>query len=261
MIGGCKCERYHGWIFRRWAIQKEKDFAQYVSDYANLLTGTIKIGGSSLFSSFMLPKLIAEFNKAYPKIKFKIYEDNTKNLLNKLNEGRLDIVIDNAETSDDGIVSTVYSSEHILLAVPRAFRINEELKKFRLSAQDIIDDKHHNSIVAVNLDRFKSLPFIILNPENDTGKRANKLFKKHNITPNVSFTLDQQVTAYNISSSGLGISFVSDTLIKHIDSTPELYFYRLSDKETTRNICFYTRNNRYLSLSCTKLIKHHTPNS
>ena len=27
--------------------QKEKDFAQYVSDYANLLTGTIKIGGSS----------------------------------------------------------------------------------------------------------------------------------------------------------------------------------------------------------------------
>lgn len=241
--------------------QKEKDFSKYVKDYANLLTGTILIGGSSLFASFTLPKMIAEFNKHYPKIKFKIFEDNTKNLLNKLNLGSLDIVIDNAQVEDDSITSSVYASEHLLLAVPKNFAINQTLKKFRLSAVDVISSKHHRAEFSVDLDTFKDLPFIILNPENDTGKRANKLFKKYGISPNVSFTLDQQVTAYNISCSGLGISFVSDTLIKHIDASPDLFYYRLSDKETARNICFYTKNNRYLSLACTKFIEHNTKNN
>ena len=45
---------------------KEKDFTRYVSDHTNLLKGKIRIGGSSFFSSFMLPKMISKFNKKHP---------------------------------------------------------------------------------------------------------------------------------------------------------------------------------------------------
>jgi hypothetical protein len=51
---------------------------------------------------------------------------------------------------------------------------------------------------------------------------------------------------------------ISDTLIKHIDTSPDLWFYRLSDRETARKIYLYRKNNRYLSLACKKFIEYNT---
>lgn len=238
--------------------EKERDFEKYISDYTQLLTGNVTIGGSSLFSSFMLPFMIAEFNKKYPSIKFKIFEDSTKNLMEKLVLGNIDIIIDNAVINDSRIKSTVYTQEMLLLAVPEAFGVNEKLKDYRLTAKDIEKGKHTMSEYAVSLKSFARYPFILLNPGNDTGKRANMLFKMHGFQPNVVFFLDQQVTAYNASCTGMGISFVSDTLIKHINSEPALYYYRLADGEIFRNIYFYTKNNRYLSNACKEFIQSKT---
>lgn len=234
--------------------EKEQDFARYISDYTNLLTGSVRIGGSSLFSSFMLPRMISEFNKKYPHINFEISEDNTKNLMQKLSLGTLDIIIDNTPIDSDNITSTVCTSEMLLLAVPRSFKVNETLKKSRMTAKDIKAEKHLSDKYNVSLNHFFEYPFILLNPENDTGKRANMLFKKYKSEPQVIFFLDQQVTAYNVSCTGMGISFVSDTLIKHVDSEPSLYYYKLNDEEISRNIYFYKKNTHYLSRACQKFI-------
>ena len=238
--------------------QKEKDFERYVSDYTNLLAGKIRISGSSMFTAYVLPQMIADYNARHPKIEFEIFEDSTKNLMSKLALGTLDIVVDNAVINNDEISSTLYTSELLLLAVPKSFSINDKLKRFKLTVDDVKADKHKNLALNVDLEEFKDLPFILLNPENDTGKRALKLFKKHGLDPKVSFKLDQQVTAYNISSSGLGVSFVSDTLIKHVDAGVDMLFYRLSDREMARNIYLYRKTNRYLSLACSKFIEYNT---
>lgn len=236
--------------------EKEKDFERYISDHSNLLTGGIRIGGSSFFSSFVLPKLISEFNKKHEKIKFEIYEDSTKNLLHKLNSGLLDLVIDNAIINDENIISETYISETLLLAVPKSFKINDELSLYRLTNDDVKAGKHLDKNYCVQLDKFNNLPFILLNPENDTGKRAEKMFNKHQVTPRVIFHLDQQVTAYNVSCTGMGISFVSDTLIKNVGESPDLYFYSIDDKNTTRKVFFYQKKNHYLSLACKKFIEY-----
>ncbi|MBQ7348643.1 MAG: LysR family transcriptional regulator [Clostridia bacterium] len=238
---------------------KEKDFASYVSDHENLLAGKIRIGGSSFFSSFVLPKMISEFNKEYPKIAFEIFEDSTKNLMNKLSSGDLDVVIDNAIIDDESIVSEIYKQELLLLAVPKRLDANAKLKDFKLSADDVKKDKHLTAS-SVDLSAFKDYPFILLNPENDTGKRAEKLFKKNSISPKVLFHLDQQLTAYNVSCSGMGISFVSDTLVKCMGAQPNVYYYKLSDKSAARTIYFYQKHNHYLSLACRKFIEYNTDN-
>lgn len=236
----------------------ENDFSKYVCDYTQLLTGTIKIGGSSLFCSFVLPKMISNFKNAFPHINFEIVENNSKNLIDKLNAGELDIVIDNAIIDLEQIECKIYTSEMLLLAVPKNFSINDKISSFRLSSVDIKRNKHKKQNYGVELAMFKDQPFIFLNPQNDTGARAVKLFKKHNITPIVNFTLDQQVTSFNASCSGLGICFVSDTLIKQIDFSSDLYFYKLNDKEIIRNIFFYQKKNKYSSLACNKFIEFNT---
>lgn len=236
--------------------EKEHDFEKYIEDHINLLSGKIRIGGSSLFSSYLLPKMVSDFNKKYPQIVFEISEDNTKNLIQKISDGKLDLVVDNSDISQDNIISRILTPEILLLAVPKSFKVNDSLLGFKLTAEDIRAHKHLKKEAMVSLNAFKDEPFILLNPENDTGKRANKLFKKHAIMPNAIFHLDQQVTAYNISCTQMGISFVSDTLVKNIKTEQSLYFYRLSDAETERNIYFYMKNNHYISLACREFIEN-----
>ncbi len=238
--------------------QIENDFSKYVTDHENLLRGKIKIGGSSFFSSFILPKLIADFNLKHTNIDFEIIEDSSKNLLNKLITGSVDIVIDNAIITDENILSEMHTKERLLLAVPNRFNINEKLSSIRLSAQDVKDNKHLNQEYTANLSDFKNEPFILLRHENDTGKRAENLFKKYNITPNVIFFLEQQVTAYNVSCSGMGISFVSDTLVKNTGESSDVYYYKLPDNLATRKVYFYRKKNHYLSLACRKFLEYNS---
>jgi DNA-binding transcriptional LysR family regulator len=238
--------------------EKESDFATYISDHANLKACKIGIGGTSFFSSYILPKLISDFNSKHPKIQFEIFEDNTKNLMANLANGNLDIIIDNAINENENIVSEVYTSELLLLAVPKHFEINKRLREFRMTEKDIKNDAHLDTNKSVNLIEFANEPFILLHHENDTGKRAEKLFKKYSLTPNAKFYLDQQVTSYNISCSGMGISFVSDTLIKNIETDRDIYYYRLPDQITKRNIYFYQKKNHYLSIASRKFIEYNT---
>ncbi|MBQ3235828.1 MAG: LysR family transcriptional regulator [Clostridia bacterium] len=238
--------------------EMEKNFERYVSDHTKLLKGTIRIGGSSFFSSLILPKLIRDFNENYPQIKFEIYEDNTKNLMNKLSNGELDIVVDNTINEDENILASVFLPERILLAVPKSFKVNDGLEKYKMEGDDVKLNKHLSDIPSVDLSVFKDQPFVLLNPENDTGKRALKLFKKCGVLPNVLFKLDQQVTAFNVACAGMAISFVSDTLVKGLNSEREVYYYSISDKQAERNIYLYQKKNHYLSLASRYFIERNT---
>lgn len=238
--------------------EKEQNFERYISDCTNTIKGTVRLGGSSLFSSVMIPFMISDFNGKYPHVNFEIIEDSTKNLIDKLSLGTLDIIIDNAVINNVTITSNVYKKETLLLAVPCAFPVNDKLKDFRLTAKDIKEKKHLSDKYNIELTHFADYSFILLNPGNDTGLRANMLFKKYGLNPKIIFYLDQQITAYNISCTGIGISFVSDTLIKQLESEPQLYYYKLNDEEISRKIYFYRKNNHYLSNACQKFIEFNT---
>lgn len=176
--------------------------------------------------------------------------------MTKLSLGDLDIVIDNKMLTDEGISAERYATESILLAVPRSLIEKSELLSLGMTREDIKAGKH-TECRGVPITAFSQFPFILLNSENDTGKRADKIFKKHGIEPSVLFRLDQQVTAYNISSSGLGISFVSDTLVKHSGASSDLLYFAIDDDLATRSIYFYRKKNRYQPIACRRFIELH----
>lgn len=238
--------------------QKEQAFEAFVLDVGNLNAGTIRIGGSSFYSSFVLPEMIANFNKTYPKVKFVVYEDNTKNLIAKLVGGEIDLVIDNFATDDDNIVAMPYAKENLLLIVPKSFEVNENLKEYRFTAEDIKNGKHLSSAKPVDIAKFSNSRFVLLNSENDSGKRAQKILKKHSVEYKVSFHLNQQLSAYNVCCTGLGIAFVSDTLIKKTDSSSEIFCYKIEDSLASRTINFYYKKNRYLSQVAKKFLNENT---
>ncbi len=234
----------------------EQSFKNYVGDSLHILKGEIKIGGSGMFNSFVLSELISRFNKRYPNIKFNIVEDHTQNLIDKLISGKLDIIMDNVLINNKSIIPQKYSTETLLMAVPKTYAINKGVKDKCYTVAEIKEGKHNApDAKTVNLKYFKSEPFVLLKSENDTGKRALKLFKINDIKPKVLFKLDQQLTAYNFTCSGVGISFVSDTMVKNLYGSSDVLFYKISDDDIVRNIYFYTKANRYLTKACTSFIE------
>lgn len=240
-----------GWKYIH-AIEKimsiENQFTEYINDWGGLQTGNLILGGSSLFSSWVLPPLMAKFSRKYPFIKLELIEENTTELASLLQNGKIDLMIDNGAIKEESFLSSVYQEEHLLLAVPDSFSVNRELLAFQISPEYIQNGSFLNpDFPSVPVKSFAREPFIMLKPENDTRKRGEAIFKENDISPAVLFELDQQMTSYNITCSGMGISFISDTLISRVPYHKNVIFYKLSGPHSHRSIYFYRKKGRYFS--------------
>lgn len=229
-------------------LAMQEDFSEYIDDLGELKTGKLVLGGSSLYSSWVLPPIMGEFSKKYPQVQLELLEENTANLQKMLQNGEVDFLLDNCELEEEMFERQLYQKEYLILAVPKHFTINDGLEEFQISVESIRELSFLNELVpSVELSLFAKEPFILLKPENDTRIRAMELFKQCEFTPNVVFELDQQMTSYNITCSGMGISFISNTLISKVPESSDVLYYKLGDKLSCRNLYFYWKRNSYFS--------------
>ncbi|HCR39744.1 MAG TPA: LysR family transcriptional regulator [Lachnospiraceae bacterium] len=234
----------------------ENEFQKQMNNLSELRTGNLTIGGSNLFSSYILPPLLTAFMKKYPLIHINIIEANTKLLEKKLFAGDLDLVIDNYRFPETIYSHHHFCREHLLLAVPASFCSNSRLTDKQLSAEDIYNNKHLEASTSfVSLKEFREEPFILLRSGNDTRERSELLFKEAQIVPNVILELDQQVTAYHVACYGMGITIISDTLIKKVPADDRVVFYKLEEAIAARNIYFYRKSTKYVTRAMEEFLK------
>lgn len=237
-------------------LDVQNNFENFIKDLGELKTGSLNIGGSNFFSSWVLPPLIADFSKKYPSVKISLVEESTSKLATLLQTGKLDLMIDNCDLDKDIFDRALYQKEHLLLAVPKNFPVNRGLEKYQIPIESIRSGHYlTEKIPPISLSSFEDVPFIVLRPDNDTGKRALHICQENHFSPNIVFQIDQQMTAYNITCSGMGVSFIGDMLISRVPVNPELVFYRLPGKHCSRNVYFYRKKGRYLSRAMEEFIK------
>lgn len=237
-------------------MDMECEFENYINNLNELRTGNLTIGGSNLFSSYILPPLLSTFMKKYPLIDIKLIEANTKSLEKQLCSGTLDLVIDNYSFSTDTYNRHFFCKEELLLAVPSTFLCNQDLIDYQLTAQDIIDKKHlQEDAPNVSLKHFKEEPFILLRAGNDTRERSTQLFKNAQISPSIALKLDQQATAYHVACYGMGITFISDTLISKVPADSRIVYYKLNDSTSYRNIYFYHKRTKYITRAMEEFLR------
>lgn len=224
----------------------QQGFSNYLDDTRNMSVGRLSIGSIGLFSSYILPPLISEYKKKFPQISVSLIEERRDRLEELLMNGQLDFIIDNQRFSEDSFESHAYIQEHLLLAVPQQFEINNSLFAWRLSIENITSgDYLEDRYPAVPLEVFKDEPFILLKPSSNTYEKSLKLCQNYGFTPNVILTLEQQLTAYNMVCAGMGITYVSDTLAKNSFPHPNIIYYKLDKELSKRNIYFSHKRNRY----------------
>jgi DNA-binding transcriptional LysR family regulator len=237
-------------------IDIENGFENYLNNIDELKTGRLAIGGSNFFTSFVLPPLVSKYMQKYPFIQISLMEANTSQLEHQLIAGALDFVIDNYAFNETIYSRHFLNREQLLLAVPRHFSSNESVLQYQLSKDDIVTGRHHREeSLCVPLEVFRNDPFIFLRSGNDTRERADKICSNHGFAPHVILKLDQQLSAYNVACYGMGIAFVSDTLIQHSRPDENIVFYKLRDPETVRNVYFYHKQSRYITRAMEEFLK------
>lgn len=237
-------------------ISIEENFSHYLEDTQNLKTGRLSIGSGALFSSYVLPSLIASFKNEHPYVEVNIVEGSVAVLQKHLADGVIDLLIENEELSDTTFEREHYLTEHMILAVPKKWPVNDSLLAWQQSLKNIVSGQFlAPQYPDVPLNRFADCPFILLSPENKTFQKSFSLCQHYGFQPNAILTLNQQLTSYNMTCEGVGASFVSDTLVKSARPHPNVVYYKLDGAFSCRDICFYYKKSRYIPKCMTEFLK------
>lgn len=234
----------------------ENDFSTYINDLGKLKSGNLVIGGSSLYSSLVLPKMMTRFSQEYPGVEIVLVEESTSKLAEMLQQGSVDLIFDNCYLDPMIYDREYYQSERLLLAVPKNFAVNKSLENYQIPIENIMDGTYlGEEWKPVPLDCFQNDPFVMLKMENDTRKRAMEICQSYGFIPKILFELDQQMTSYHITCSGMGISFISDLLILGVPTNPNVSYYKIEQKQSERKLYFYWKRGRYFSRAMEEFLR------
>ena len=200
----------------------------------------IVIGSSAFFFVNFINQLIQEFTKDRPQAKFKCIEYSTEQALQKLQKKDVDLVITAHNCNIKNCCFVPIKSENIVLAVPASFAINNYLTSYALTLQDInsgawLEERYKS----VPINFFADYPFILHKKSKDMYKRAIHMFNNKNMRPTILGQIEDFYTLYFLARSGQGIVLLRDSLLKYMEPTPNLVFYKLDDTLATRNINIY----------------------
>lgn len=235
----------------------QRNLKAYFNDLEQLNTGSLSIGGSSFFCSFVLAELIGRFNVIYPHVTIDLREGNIRELKEGLENETLDLIMETAVSpADMTIEKYYYNSETIILAVPSFYAVNKRVQPYKLNYQDIVSERFLlDSVESVPLERFSDVPFIIMKQGNDMYQRSVTMCENAGFTPKVAIRMDQVLTSYNIASSGVGAVFIRSNIIKYMPENQKLIYYKIGDILATRKILMASKKGKYVTSAMRRFLE------
>ena len=219
------------------AIEYINNAESKFTDLINLETGCIKIGiSTTLTKNFLLPYL-EKFNRLYPKINIQIDTNLTSNLIPKLRNGLVDIVILNVTDNDyDKDIEIVKCKK-----VTDCFVVNDKYK-------DLLNKE-------ISIKDLNKYPLILQSKKSNTRIFLDDLARKYNVTLKPNIELASYNLVVEFSKIGLGIGYVTKDYIKDELKNSKLYELKTKEKIPSRYIGFALSKNNIPNFSTKRLIE------
>nr|WP_166462324.1 LysR family transcriptional regulator substrate-binding protein [Lacrimispora amygdalina] len=110
-------------------------------------------------------------------------------------------------------------------------------------------------MIRQKLSSFAKAPFLLLRPETIAYERAVRLCAQNGFAPNIRLQLDPLATAYRSCGAGLGVTLLSDTVVRMSDHDEPVVFYKLDSDDVSRDIAVMWKKKRYVSKAMEKFTK------
>lgn len=156
----------------------------------SLESGFIRVGSIQSISYHWLPDILNHFSVQFPNIQFEVYVHGFRKLNQMLENNELDLCF-TSEYASPHIGFSPLGTDELLLVTPREHSLSEKLS---VSFSDI---------AGVNY----------ISTSDGFDFEAGRLFKFYNITPKVTYELNEDFAALKMVETGFGITILSKLLL------------------------------------------------
>ena len=219
------------------AIEYINNAENKFTDLINLETGCIKIGiSTTLTKEFLLPYL-EEFHSLYPKVDIQIITNLTSDLMPKLRNGLIDIVILNLNDKNYGNDIDIIKCRNI----NDCFVVNNKYK-------DLIDKE-------ISLKDLNNYPLILQAKGSNTREFLDNIARENGVVLKPNIELASYSLVVEFSKIGLGIGYATKEYIKEKIKNKELFELKIKEKIPSRYIGIALSKNHVPNFGTKKLIE------
>ena len=173
----------------------EKEMAGEISGITGLTSGEVSIGTIDAASIYILPAVYSSFRRKYPGIELSVDVSSTLPLLERMADGRLDLV-----------VGTLSGEKRAGV---------REIEIFREKLVPISPPGHTAaSRRGVDVETFAGHPFISFHRESVTRRMIEAALLDMGVTLEVAMEIDSQEAIKNLVASGLGLSILPHETVR-----------------------------------------------
>lgn len=219
------------------AIEYINNAENKFTDLINLETGCIKIGiSTTLTKEFLLPYL-EEFHSLYPKIDIQIITNLTSDLMSKLKNGLIDIIILNINDKNYGNDIDFIKCKKI----NDCFVVNSKYK-------DLINKE-------ISIKDLNNYPLILQAKGSNTREFLDDFARKSGVILNPNIELASYSLVVEFSKIGLGIGYATREYIKTAIENKELFELNIKENIPSRYIGIALSKKHIPNFSTKKLIE------
>lgn len=224
-----------GKIFVEWAkimLRSEENMLARISAVTSGRRRRLVIGASPYRSKSIFLEAIKLFYEKIKSCTIVLYEKPYKELLNILDEGKIDLIADMPQPDTIHYTSIHIADERIFVAADKSFKF-----------KTVKGGEYPTVMLSEILDK----PFITIDNSMYLGMTARSIFSKCNAAPDIVMECQSIETAHIMVTLKIGVSLIPEMYLKYINKSPDVNYYIIEDMPLSRQIAVVYRNDRHLS--------------
>ena len=215
------------------AMKKELD--QELSDIIRQNIGELKIAFPIMRGTYMLPCTLPVFRQQFPKVKVNVHEADSAVLEDMILQGNIDLAFFTMPIRSADIRYEIISHEEVVLVMS---------PEHPLAKQGI--QKPDCKYPWIDVAKLAGEPFILQKSDQRTRQIADKIFRDAGITPDVVLSVRNILASVQLAMDGYGMTFVSETHLRHIATKGEPVCFSVGRPCTTTSFVAAFRRGVYL---------------
>ena len=199
--------------------------------------GIVKIGASSTIGNYVLPAVISGFRRKFPKIDIHLVINNTKNIVDFLNAGKIDIALVEGDIKKQKLaVEKLISDEMVLIMSP----LHPLAKRSTVSILEVAKE-----------------PFVIREEGSGTRQMIEKFLIRHGIQPQnlkIEFIMGSMESIKGAVEEGLGVTIISKWAVRKEKKQGTLKTAKFKEEKFVRDFSILYRKSKDLSFILDKFL-------
>ena len=218
-------------------IEKANAVKEVIGQFRKEPAGELIIGASTIPGTYLLPPVMATFQKRYPSISFQIIIADSKQIVQKVLSHELLVGIVGSKLNDSQLAySSLIEDELIVVASPQFTR------KESMTLKEVVE-----------------LPMVLREEGSGTRKEIERIFSSKGLnidSMNIAGLFGSTDSIKQAVKAGMGISILSRLSVSDELKFKILKEIKLSDVQMKRHFYVVTHKKRSLPAAYTLFLKH-----